>query len=95
MYDYGLGELCPFGHMDIWKGFNRLRGNHEAGGSTARSGLLGLETVEKRKSIFARRRACCLAELFLFWGIFFNDILIQIDVGVGIEQCTSGMYRDG
>ena len=29
----------------------RLRGNHEAGGLTARSGLLGLETVEKMKGI--------------------------------------------
>lgn len=39
----------------------------QAGGYTARSGLLELEAVEKTKSFFARRRACCPAELFLFW----------------------------
>ena len=50
MYSYGLGELCPFGYIESGKGCSRLRGNHEAGGCIARSGLLGLETVEKKRS---------------------------------------------
>ena len=91
----GWGNSALLVIRNLIKVINRLRGNHEAGGLTARSGLLGLETVEKMEKLFARRRACCTAELFLFWGIFINDRLIQIDVGVGIERCTSGMYRDG
>ena len=36
---------------------------NEAGGSKARGGLPEPETAEKKKTILARRRACCLAEL--------------------------------
>lgn len=66
MYSYGLGELCPFGYTESGKGIIRLRGNHEAGGSIARSGLLGLETVEKKKGILQDAGRVAWRSFFFF-----------------------------
>jgi hypothetical protein len=45
----GWGNSAHFAIRNLER-FWQTQGNHEAGGSTARSGLLGLETVEKKKS---------------------------------------------
>lgn len=62
----GWGNSAHFGIQSIWKGFSRLRGNHEAGGSIARSGLLGLETVEKMEAFLQDAGRVAWRSFFFF-----------------------------
>ena len=65
----GWGDYAHLGYTESGKGCSRLRGNHEAGGSTARSGLLGLETVEKKKG-FLQDAGRVAWRSFFFFGTY-------------------------
>ena len=75
---WGISAYLAMQNLD--KVILRLRENHEAGGSTARSGLLGLETVEKMEKLFCKTPGVLPGGAFSFFG---DNSLIKMMSGLG------------